>query len=81
MQNNKGLAEQRTQLEKRVAELLEQVDTQTAAANGLLGELQRALDEAGALRSALTAAQTLERSTAQRCRHSRSASSQLHVGP
>jgi hypothetical protein len=29
----------------------------------------------------LTAAQTLERSTAQRCRHSRSASSQLHVGP
>ena len=61
-----------------MAELVEQVDARTAVADGMLGELQRALDEAGALRSALTAAQSLERSTAQRCRRVRKAFSPLH---
>ena len=65
-QDKTDLAEKRTQLQNHVADLLEQVDAQTAAADGLRGELQRALDQAGALRSALTAAQSLACSTAQR---------------
>ena len=68
-QEKTDLLETRTQLEDRVAGLLQQLDARTAAVEGLRCELQRALDDAAALRHVVTAAQSLTRSTAQRCRH------------
>ena len=62
-----SFAEKRTQLDKRVADLVLQMAAQTAAADALLGEQQRALDEAEALRSALSDAHLLARSSAERC--------------